>query len=632
MFSKGDSAYRNRGWGMFGKLIWCSLALWLASGVGQAAGISSLQFSSHIVQKASGEEPGAEVVLNGVKLVSFPAGRNAPARAQDLASRLTAAALSGAQASQVAVSGDGRAQTISIAGGELVTLDKSDAFAMSSTLEGLAQAWTGRIREAFALPYLSVPLDKLVVPLGEARQVPLIGNLRPPLRAGASPGLAGAAVDEQEMVVTVTGTATGSATLTINAGPAYLNLPLQVMKWAGRIGPGRGEVTGPLAPAWLLGRSARAAAALAVQSEPGAMLTWGEPQVPQRQLALGGECTVTVGVGISGPDYLGVSGQVPVAVHNVPVPAREAGLLMISNNPEQLRALGLWYEARLGPGAPARLLYHHLNASGQSADLVVELANTTAAPARVRIIEGTAGPSRDEIFVGHAATSAFLERQQAGLGYVAAIPPQTRYLVASHRLPVGQIASGVADLRLLEGEGVMVRVRLLPAITQPLYASLADYRPSQVGEQYVFPNPTKSLSASYTVGGNWAFVTIGRHAIAGQRDGETLRGNYGVFYDVDFRVHNPTDQAAQVELGLMAAGGACRGVLLIEGHKYESKLVGPRQEQVMASFGIPARSERTISVRTMPQSGSNYPVQLVLRRTGYQDGGMAARPQASPVK
>ncbi len=584
-----------------------------------AAGMTSLVFTSQVVD-AAGPRPQAQVLLNGVRLVSFsdPAAKRL---ADELAARLTRAALAGARADQVSARGDDRQVTISLAGVDMITVDKQYAFAVGSTLEGLAGQWATRLREAFSLPYLSVSVDKLIVPLGESRRISFLGNMPAPPEGFISSAV-GTAASQPDGTLLVTGTGVGSASLSVRCAGASLELPVQVMKWAGQVTPtAAAEVTGLPAPRWAVERAALAAAYLAAAVEPGAQLEVTPPRAAGT-LSLGATTTVSAGVSITGAAYLPVRRDLTVSVRNVALAPAPPQLLMVSNNPERLRAYGLWYEAQLERARPARLLYHHVNSSGQPADLVLELANTSLAPARVHIVEASAGPSADEIYVGHLATRAYMERQAEGVGYIVTIRPQSRYVVARHRLPAGQIASGVDDLRLLDGESVMVRVRLTPPGEQTLYGTLGDYRPSQAGEQYVFPEPAKQVEVSYTVGGRWAFVTIGRHAIAGRRDGERLAGNYGVLYEVAFHADNPTDRAVSLELGMIAAGGACRGVLLVDGKPYESGLIQPAQEQVVTTIPLAAHAKRTIRVQVMPQSGSNYPAQLFLRRDGYKLSGM----------
>jgi len=594
------------------------LALALAAGALHAAGLTSLQFAAVSEPVARGKVQAA-VYAGGIRILSLT-GPGAKAEADNIAARLTQAAIRGTPPDQVVIRGEGASRTLAIGGVDLITIDKKTAFAAGSTLEGLAASWHSHIQEAFRRPYLSVPIERAVIPVGETRRLALRGNLPSPPQAVLQPaGLASVVVEPTTSQVAVTGAAPGPAQLLLTCGPATLTIPLQVMKYAGRIPTGAtAQVTGAQASAWMVARAARAAAALGVQVEPGAEVVWGETRVPGPTLAGGTCCMTETPLTITGEGYLPVTGRVPVAVSTLALPPQDAAVLMVSNNPERLRAQGLWYEARLEPTKPARFLFHHVNSSGATAELHVEVANLSQTPARLRVIESSAGPSTDEIWVGHVAAAAYMARQRTGTGFIVTVPPGMRYLVSRQTIPNGQVASGVDDFTVLEGQGLTLRLRLAPPGSGYIYSGLGDYRPSQVGQQFVFPSPTKTQEASYTLGGNWAFVTVGRHAIAGERDGEKLRGNYGVFYDVRFTLNNPTDRAAVVELGVMAAGGPCRAVVVADGRQYETGLVTSRGEQMVASFPLAPRSTRVVPVRIMPQSGSNYPIWLLMREAGYR--------------
>jgi len=237
----------------------------------------------------------------------------------------------------------------------------------------------------------------------------------------------------------------------------------------------------------------------------------------------------------------------------------------------------------------------------------------------VHVVEGEAGPSYDEIFVGHTAARTFVKRMAWQVGYVATIPPLGRAVVASHRLPRGAIASGILELAVLEGSELFARVRLLPPAPRPLVTAGENPLQSAARPFWVFPNPRKSLTAEYTVGGNWAFVSVGREATPGTNHDERLRGNYGVLYDVTFNIVNPRDRAAQVEIGFQTAAGAARGVVLIEGQIYETRLVRANREQTLTRLRVPAGANRSVHVQIMPQSGSNYPVRLFCRLAGSGD-------------
>ncbi|MCD6352315.1 MAG: hypothetical protein J7M26_09375, partial [Armatimonadetes bacterium] len=95
--------------------------------------------------------------------------------------------------------------------------------------------------------------------------------------------------------------------------------------------------------------------------------------------------------------------------------------------------------------------------------------------------------------------------------------------------------------------------------------------------------------------------------------GAVLHGNYGVLYRLRLHISNPTTTPAEVALAVQSGGGAARGVFLINGRLVETPVLRATNEHTLASWVLPAAAERTVNVVTMPQSGSNYPVTLILR-------------------
>jgi len=63
----------------------------------------------------------------------------------------------------------------------------------------------------------------------------------------------------------------------------------------------------------------------------------------------------------------------------------------------------------------------------------------------------------------------------------------------------------------------------------------------------------------------------------------------------------------------MAAGGATRGIYLIRDQLVETRVLRPSQEKVLYKQQVSAGASVSIPIKTIPQSGSNYPVTLVVR-------------------
>jgi hypothetical protein len=118
--------------------------------------------------------------------------------------------------------------------------------------------------------------------------------------------------------------------------------------------------------------------------------------------------------------------------------------------------------------------------------------------------------------------------------------------------------------------------------------------------------------AAYRVGGPWTFVSMGRQPKFNDR-GIVLHGNYGVLYQFDLVLANPTSEEAEVELAVRSGGGPARGSFIISDETVETPLLRAGNEHVLARWTLAPAAERQVQVLSMPQSGSNYPVTLIMR-------------------
>ena len=572
---------------------------------------ASLKFSAERLPSGTG----AAVYADGMRVMTIRKADEGPARiALVVALRLSAAAEDGATAGHVRVTGERAMFTLWVGARPIITITKRLAYSNGSTPEGLASAWKGSVRCAFSLPYIMMRVSEQTIPVGDQRVVALGGNLAQGVRAEGADAIVNWKVESGNRLV-LTGKAPGRAVLSVITGNARLPLNIWVAKYAGRVTPSAAAiVTGISVPRSIIRKAALLAARQVVQPEEDAEIRLLPPAVATPRLPYGQSTTATVGVGVSGAEYLPVFGEVAVTVVNHRVERREPEVLMVSNNPEKLGALGLWYHAPIEHARPARLLYHHVNDTGGSATLIVELENSSAVPARVQILEGIGGPGRDEIFVGHVAARDFLERQSEDVGYLINLPPGQRYAAAVHEMSRGHVVSGLMEFRLLDPGSVFVNLRMVGKGKGFLLTSAPGSGSAPREVTHVFPNPRKTIDATYRVGGNWAFIRVGDSPLS---DGnKSLAGNYGVTYEVRITIENPAPAPADVELALSASAGPARGVFLVDGATMEAPLLRAYQEARVARFRVNPMSTRQVKVRTMPQSGSNYPVRLIVRPYG----------------
>ncbi len=587
-----------------------------AEGLGQpAAGLSSLSFTW---EQVPGFSDAAAVTVNGVRLMSIRADSgSSPAVAAAVADRLQAAALEGAGPSAVSVEKAEGGYIIFVGDRRILLVDQAIALAMRSSREALAQEWAARLRQVFAGPYLSLPVPLQIVPVGERRIVPVRGSW-PQLKVTADASIVQATPETSTRSVSLLGAAPGEAQVVLEAGGARLSLPVQVMKYAGRVAPSaRAAVTGRLAPAWVIKRAASAAVYYSIAPEPGAWAEINEIILDRAAIALGESAAATLVVTLRGAGYLPVRARPQVKVVNQAIVPTDATVLMVSNRPERLPATGLWYEGRVPEGHPARLLYHHVNATPEIAELAVELVNSSAAPLRVQIVEGSGGPSSDEIFAGHKAARDFLERRADDVGYLISLPNGCAYTASASLLKPGQVISGLAEVRVLDAGELRVRVRLRPPspdIVMPVVPT-----PVERLSTWVFSQPQKGLDVTYRVGQQWAFATIGDGQALSATGRESLDGDYGVFYDISFTVENPTDHPADIELVFMPGGGLARGTAIIDGRLCETGLLRYGETQRLHALNLAPGARQVVRVRIMPEAGSNYPVKLVMRPKGVWD-------------
>lgn len=532
--------------------------------------------------------------------------------AQEVERRLNALAEEGIQADDISIWTERRTHSIMARGQRIVTIDKQVAAAQKSDRASLARVWSRNLREQFGRPYLSVP--PVLVPVGENRAVPVSGNISGRLAVRSQDPFLEVSWDAAAKEIRVYGMEPGRTDLVVEDEASSLLVPARAAKYAARMTASvPAAVTGAPATPDVIARAVKAALGAALNVEPGASAGISAWAKPGGSLWPGKSAQVSAEVSASGPDYLSYRATSLVTVENEIVASRPADLLMVSNYPERLLGKGLWYEGKIGDWGSVRFLYHHVNGSAETADLVVELWNLGDQTARVQVIAGTAGPSSDEVWVGHRAAGAFLSNRALNQGWIAPIPPGRAVPLVSHHLRPRAIASGVLELRALTKADLSLRLYLSAPMMDRVPRPLDAYAPSPLLGQWQYPQPLRELKARYAVGGEWVFLTIGAQPSDGLRPGDRLPGNYGVIYDIDLELVNPTAEPARVALLLEPAGGPARGALLVDGRQVETALLKNMDEGLVARYLLDPGQSRRVRVQTMPQGGSNYPVRLVAR-------------------
>lgn len=310
-------------------------------------------------------------------------------------------------------------------------------------------------------------------------------------------------------------------------------------------------------------------------------------------------------------------------VRNVPLPQLDARLLAFSDHPERVRHRGLLFQAGLVPFKPVRFQYYHEGGREEGPlFLTVRLSNRGSSPARVHLVEGAGGPDPEYFPAGHQNNVAFLRRLVAFEGRVVCLQPGESRQVALHALPYLHVVSGTLQMTMLQGSEVGYA---LFAVHDPREAVGFDLQsnPADVHARGVYPAADQVLLRGWEVGRTPGYVAFGAVRQPNILEGPDLKGDYGVLYRLELSLGNSTASAQKVEFLFNPRGGKATGTFVVQGPDgvLQEWLVPepvPAFELVpLAVLEVPPGGAH-LTLWTMPEGASNYPVRLVLRQAVSQ--------------
>ncbi len=594
------------------------LKLWLVAAAALIVASGAAHgFSPRVAYDASD----GSVQINGRTVVRFRVsnGSLSPGeRAKITGERLGTLVSAGLSPSAVYMKGDKWQARVMVGESLICIATPAEAKAGRTTPLALAASWVRNIRSALALPAIVLSDKELVVPLGENRRVYVSGAATGPLYAAsqatdvavASPGTDG-------RYIQVTGQQTGHTTVDISSEGEHAVVDVWVKKYAGALPRvGYAEVTGAPCPPHLLEYAARQSVLRDTVAESGASVRIEGVSGADSALQPGTTRDVTLKMTISGEGYIPVSGQANVQVHNALMPRDEVTQLFYSNNPERLLKYQTLFAGKLELDKATRILYHHQNAIGRRARFLVEVINPNATPIALRVMKGVSSPMVDTVLVGYVAGGAFMRDEYANASVIDHVPAQSRLVLVSDDLGNLETSSGIIQLKQTEGQPAYVRVAAVPPGSDDARVGAITPTSNVVAleiSDHVYPKPLLTMDAAYVIGERWAFIPIGRHAISDTAEQKKLFGNYGVTYNINVKVANPTAETRKVSVLFEATAGLASGVFIIDGEFVSAKYAKPPAEVPLASYQLKPGESRNVRIVTMPMSGSNYPATLVVR-------------------
>ncbi|MCX8052698.1 MAG: DUF916 domain-containing protein [Armatimonadetes bacterium] len=493
-----------------------------------------------------------------------------------------------------------------------------DARLGRTTPLGLAGSWAANIRTLLLMPPLILSDRRIVVPLGENRIVVVSGAATGPISASSdSTEVVAATPGTEGRYVRITGKQIGRATITIEVEGETATLDVTVKKYAGSVpGSAFAEVTGNPCPTSLVAYAASQAALRNALIEPGASARIERIEGADKPLLQGTTRQVKVYVSIAGPSYIDYLGTCVVETRASYLPREDPDLLFYSNSPERFTKYQELFAGKLEPDKSTRILYHHQNAVGKRARLLVEIVNPKPSSAVFRVFKAASAPLVDTVLVGYLASAGFLRDQFYNASVIERIPGQSRLILVSDVLGHTETASGILQVRQIAGDGAYVRIVALPPELEPQPVGTIAPVPDSIALQlsdHVYKSPLKLLEAEYVVGKQWAFIPIGRHAIYSPDARRKLDGNYGVTYDIKVKVENPTDREKKIQVLFDPVAGLASGIFVIDGSFVSAKYAKPPKEVILATYRLKPGEIRNVRITTLPVAGSHYPATLVVR-------------------
>lgn len=289
-----------------------------------------------------------------------------------------------------------------------------------------------------------------------------------------------------------------------------------------------------------------------------------------------------------------------------------ADTLLVSNNPESIDGPVSLFSYQVPVHKTLRILYHHKNGSSVPLNFVI-VARATSSKGTLSALFAAAGPSLDEVFVGHKAVARYWEQ----------ITQKRRVL------PVDKNEIALLDVMLKPGEIVSgifecqsdVDMVFESRVIDPVYPAAAYAAMSQVSTAQIYDSPTRTRAVSYVVGDVLGEIPVGAAPfIRNEAASHSLKGNYGVLYKVQVSLENPDVIPRTVSLLFSPLGGVARAVIRVsENTLYQTGNVGgggfPSVVEIL-KVKLPPKSKKGLFFETIPQSGSYYPVHFVLRSEG----------------
>ncbi|HEV7179059.1 MAG TPA: hypothetical protein VGN11_04270 [Candidatus Baltobacteraceae bacterium] len=483
-------------------------------------------------------------------------------------------------------------------------------------------------------PPITANPQNVQVPVGTTQTVTVNGVLGVFTATAQNPQLVDVGINQDTRTISIMGKTPGATSITVTGSRGVTGyVGVRVAYNAGTIPQFiRLRITGdPASPEYVRETVARQIVREA-QLQPGAQIVVSPDDVPIRHsLEQDNSQVVDVSVLEQGNAYFSVQGTTRVQVENIAAPRISPDSLMVSDYPERLTENGVLFTADLHSSAPSRFLYFHYNPPGQADRRIVLMAeNHSGEPATVQFISGRGGPSTNEMDVGHTATRDFLVSVIQNQGRLITIPAHSTIALTAQALPTNSIIANLLQLRVLSGGDIHLTLVAQNASDDPATAlTTGALLMSTVRHaRGIYGIPEFHYAAQWNVNDAYLELPIGQIPLPNRLQGEALAGDYGVLQSFVVNVMNPTNAPQAIALYENPRGGRSTATYIIDGVLVQSHQVPPFSRYKVRQYVIPAKGFVRVTIVTMPEAGSSYPLRLIF---APDDGSISPGAPGSPV-
>jgi hypothetical protein len=479
----------------------------------------------------------------------------------------------------------------------------------------LARIWASRLKLALIHGTYLITPSSLVIPYQQTKQFQVMGHYSGNLSIKIEDSKI-VSLQNKQFPFILKGLKPGKTQVRITADHLSVLINLYVKEWSGFI-PGKISLllTGKKIPHEYLERRALQQIASFIPRKPDTRISAILPRALISESLRSGETSVfPVKVSIHGSGYLPVKGMLDFEIKDLPFHLYEADSLMVSNNPEGFNRSGILFKKSFETGT-ARFFFHHKNKGENSYRFIVLVKNQKNKLLRIQISGGGAGPALSEIDVGEKAAYRFFSCYRDDLGEIMQLEPGESAILFAKAVPPQQTVSGIYQITPLNHNADYQVETVVQKKDGTFHNTILPPEIKAEKSNGTFPNPTIYMKAKYIIGKHYAFIPIGKKlSLSDPNSGKPDFGDYGALYKIHVSIINPSSNRERSEIMFFPQGGPARGVFVID-HEImmETPVVQPFNDYPLVTLNLKPLQTEKIEVETIPEGGSSYPVDLVVK-------------------